>query len=592
MELSKQQKVIDRKFAYNTGKLPGFADGDIASQYGGWQKPVQFDPNAQRPLDMPTGEPDFAGVKNSVNRTLNSINPGGEIDTLEGPTNKVSKQLKVGNIQTAASALPGFVGNMVGSWTNYESKDEILAKYHPMQASIGGIGFNKLTKNKNGKLPGYSFGNVAGATASGASMGSVAGPWGAVVGGAVGLIGSTIGEIISGDKQRKHEQEVAEWVKGYNNGERGGAISKAMQLYNQKTYGDQYTQSLIPHANGKIPGFENGLASATGPVNGEATARVSNGEVIANKWLGTMYRVPGLKNNKDGKLAALNNSDTVITNKYGLSDYAWRTGDITGAEKMMQILTKPNYKCGKLPKCAEGWLGNGIPATLGSIAGLSQYIDAKNSRPYYPRTYVANPYEGEALNTLAGLRINPYPITRELRDAEARSNRAIDIAGGLSGSQRTAARLAALNTTQSNISKLLSDIQQQNNAYRANYAQAAINAGQQARTARMAANQWDLDYYSKAHAARNRGIQTGIANMLAQIQQYQANEFKRRQFNETMNLYRDDMDQRKKNFEWYQNNALNVNNNPDPTKNPGAQYFNQMSPYEKWMLLQNRGIIR
>lgn len=183
-----------------------------------------------------------------------------------------------------------------------------------------------------------------------------------------------------------------------------------------------------------------------------------------------MYRVPGLKNNKDGKLAALNNSDTVITNKYGLSDYAWRTGDIAGAEKMMQVLTKPNYKCGKLPRHAEGWLGNGIPAMLGSIAGLSQYIDAKNSRPYYPRTYVANPYEGEALNTLAGLRINPYPITRELRDAEARSNRAIDIAGGLSGSQRTAARLAALNTTQGNISKLLSDIQQQNNAYRANYA--------------------------------------------------------------------------------------------------------------------------
>lgn len=144
---------------------------------------------------------------------------------LEAPA---AKQLKIGNIQTAASALPGFIGNMVGSWTNYESKDEILAKYHPMQASIGGIGFNKLTKNKNGKLPGYSFGNVAGATASGASMGSVAGPWGAVIGGAVGLVGSTIGEIISGDKQRRHEEEVAEWVKGYNNGERGGAISKAM----------------------------------------------------------------------------------------------------------------------------------------------------------------------------------------------------------------------------------------------------------------------------------------------------------------------------------------------------------------------------
>jgi len=69
----------------------------------------------------------------------------------------------------------------------------------------------------------------------------------------------------------------------------------------------------------------------------------------------------------------------------------------------------------------------------------------------------------------------------------------------------------------------------------------------------MQANQWDLDMYAKAHAARNRGIQTGIANMLSQIQQYQANEFKRRQFNDTMSLYRDDMDLRKKNMNYIQN---------------------------------------
>jgi hypothetical protein len=258
-----------------------------------------------------------------------------------------------------------------------------------------------------------------------------------------------------------------------------------------------------------------------------------------------MYRVPGLKNNKDGKLASLSDSDTVITNKHGLSDYAWRTGDIEGAEEMMKMFGNPAYKNGRLPKCAEGWLGNAIPSALGSIASLAQYIDAKNSTPYYPHTYVANPYELQGLTTLAGLRINPYPITQQLRNAEARTNRAIDIAGGLSGSQRTAARLANLNTTQNNISNLLSNIQQQNNAYRASYAQAAINAGQASRQARMAANQWDLDMYSKAHAARNRGIQTGIANMLSQIQQYQANEFKRRQFNETMDLYRDDMNMRK-----------------------------------------------
>ena len=35
MELSKQQKVIDRKFAYNTGKLPGFGGGSIGGGAAG-----------------------------------------------------------------------------------------------------------------------------------------------------------------------------------------------------------------------------------------------------------------------------------------------------------------------------------------------------------------------------------------------------------------------------------------------------------------------------------------------------------------------------------------------------------------------------
>jgi hypothetical protein len=44
---------------------------------------------------------------------------------------------------------------------------------------------------------------------------------------------------------------------------------------------------------------------------------------------------------------------------------------------------------------------------------------------------VSNPYELEALSTLAGLRINPYPIMQQLRSAESRTNNAIDRSGGL-----------------------------------------------------------------------------------------------------------------------------------------------------------------
>jgi len=86
-----------------------------------------------------------------------------------------------------------------------------------------------------------------------------------------------------------------------------------------------------------------------------------------------------------------------------------------------------------MPGFAEGWVGNAIPAVLGGLAGFGQYANAIKERAYKPNTYVGNPYEGSALTTLAGLRVNPYPIIQELRSAETRTKYGIDSAGGLSG---------------------------------------------------------------------------------------------------------------------------------------------------------------
>lgn len=502
-------------------KLPGFANG-IPS----------------------VGKFDFSGARAGVQNMLNK--------TPKIPTQNVDPKQRVtfinngGPSQSDSSAAGIHPGFAIGAWlgggvlegiNRIKSADEHLADAGTSEANINGIAYTQQNTVDAGQIMSEYDKTTA--------KDFLTNP------------GRGLASLFGRSKAKREAENAAMYADLQQEAARDTAYGKFLQLDFAKKYGNAEDQVLYAK-NGKLPKCEDGLVSATGIVNGEATARVSNGEVIANKELGTMFRVPGLKNNKDGKLAALNNSDTVITNKYGLSDYAWRTGDITGAEKMMAMLTHPGYKCGKLPGHAEGWLGNFVPAALGTLVSLDQTINAYKNKPFRPNTYASNPYELEGLSTLAGLRMNPYPIINQLRDAEYRSNRAIDLAGGLSGSQRTATRLANLNTTQKNIANLLSSVQQQNNAYRANYAQAAINAGQQARTARMAANQWDLDYYSKAHAARNKGIQTGIANMLAQIQQYQSNEFKRRQFNETMDLYRADQKQRNEQFDWMRNTQANL----------------------------------
>jgi hypothetical protein len=125
-----------------------------------------------------------------------------------------------------------------------------------------------------------------------------------------------------------------------------------------------------------------------GVTNKKATAKVSNGEVIGNFEDGYVSRVPGEKNNKDTKFANLKSSDFVISNKFGLSDYAAATGDYVGALKMQDMLMKQykkNYKCGKMPKLVNGW-GDYALSTLphlGSVlSNIYQYNRIKNAEEY------------------------------------------------------------------------------------------------------------------------------------------------------------------------------------------------------------------
>lgn len=558
-------ELKDRKFINNTGNLPEFADGNILPVTANGIKSnmwAQTNPNAT-----------ISGLQKQVARSQAYETPlikNTPTTGSKGPTQADSAAVGAGP-WFALGAWAG--GGVLEGLGRIKSVDEHLADAGTSTSNINGISYTKQNDVDASKI----MSDYDRATATDFLTNPFRG----------------ITSLFGRSKAKQKAENAATYAQIQQGAARDNAYTKYLQLNNAKLYGDSSTQQLYAAKDGKLPKYYVGkVSTSNGPALGEATARVSNGEVIANKFTGSMYRVPGLKNNKDGKLASLSDSDTVITNKHGLSDYAWRTGDIEGAEQIMKLIGNPAYKNGKLPGYAEGWLGNFIPSALGSLASLDQMYQAYRNKPYRPNTYAENPYEIEGLSTLAGLRVNPYPIMNQLRSAEARTNRAIDIAGGLSGAQRTAARLANLNTTQSNIANMLSNIQQQNNAYRANYAKAAINAGQASRQARMEANRWDLDMYAKAHAARNRGMQTGIANMLAQIQQYQANEFKRRQFNDTMALYRDDQKQRNEYMNWMQNHSgLNISQNADPIKNPGSQYWNQLLPSEKWLALYNRGIL-
>lgn len=449
-----------------------------------------------------------------------------------------------------ASGATGVV-DMIGS-TGAASKfnrtaDDLLRDAGTSQQNIGGVGYTvqKGLDNKQleSEVNAESTSNTLGLTAKGAATGAaiasvvpgIGTAVGGLVGGAVGLVGGLFGAGKKKDAMKK-AQRLAD-IKRINTNDfnRSGALTTVLQNNLAETEGNQEDQVLYGAAYGKES------YSAGGPSSGY-NARVSNGEIIANKFTGEMFRVPGIPNNKDGKLAFIRPSDTIISNKYGLSDYVANTGDLEGGEAMqgtiMKALGKRGYKNGKLPGYKFGLEEINAIGNLG-LAGLSM-LDSYNKRNESvksPNTYSGNTWEAPALNTMRNIRTNAYPIMPQIYDNMAKGMYAIDNAGGLGGGQRTLARLAAITDAGNNIARLQAAAQEQNNKYQQDYAQAALNAGNADAARRMQANQWDLDYYSKAHGAREKMADQRRADALTFFQNYLKGANDIGMFNKQMDLY-------------------------------------------------------
>ena len=174
---------------------------------------------------------------------------------------------------------------------------------------------------------------------------------------------------------------------------------------------------------------------------------------------------------------------------------------------------------------------------LGALTHTGSLIADSLQKVKHSNTYRPNRFANNALTTLAALNINPYPINKQLMDQERRNLYAINHMGGLSGAQKAYASIASGLGTLNSIASSNAKIQEQNNAYRSAYANAAINVGQADRQALTAANRWDLDYYSKAHAAKQQMVQQDVYNALAALQQGYKNSFDRYTFDNIMSRY-------------------------------------------------------
>lgn len=490
----------------------------------------------------------------------------------------------------AIQAGVGLAGNIIDQ-TKAPSTQEIINQTGNSDSSVMGIGYNKINNvDSQGLLKeqsGKAVGGVLSGAASGASIGSVAGLPGAVIGGAVGGIGSAIGSLFGRKKLKRRLAAAQEKIVNKNAFNRSGAMTEGLNNQYLQQYGDTEDQTLYGFYKGK-----DSVETADGPTDNVQNSWVSQGEGIWNPSTGAANYIAHGPN--DTAKANLKDEDVVFGNEINpesgikfkdeaapyilakeqlnkkkpnstgwLSDatkklYEQESSkiaqpideklqDLADKQKFVHqqknIMERYKFDLGKNSKDNKDYYWHipgytdAIPALLGTGASIAQYFDARKQKIAKPNTNKENKYEKQALSTLAKLRLNGYPIAQAIREQSRQLNYALNNSGGLSGAQKYLGRVANENNVYSNISKMWQALQEGNNALSSQYATTAANIGAQDAQRAQAAAQYDFDMYSKAHGARQQGMQTGLYNFLNNINQYAQNEYKRRTGNNMYDLY-------------------------------------------------------
>ena len=260
------------------------------------------------------------------------------------------------------------------------------------------------------------------------------------------------------------------------------------------------------------------------------------------------------------KISAIQDKQSKIEKNANLSSLSMRTKEIQDREvgKYIDQTIKPvaefqksinetdRFNCGKnLRKFDMGLISRSLPTVAGLTAGLGQLLHWTKNKPNQPNTYATNPYETRAMSDLAKLRYNPYPDIQASYDAERRAAYANSQAGGMTGGQRYLGRIGLGIGAMRNAANVYSNAQQQNLKLDQNRINTMLEVGNQDATRRQNASQFDYNAYVASHGAKTKGIEQSVANILNQINAGYKNEFKYRTWQDTADIYRQQVDNEK-----------------------------------------------
>lgn len=169
----------------------------------------------------------------------------------------------------------------------------------------------------------------------------------------------------------------------------------------------------------------------------------------------------------------------------------------------------------------------------------------RNEKPIMPNIYAANRYAPIALQTMAGNRVSANPVLEKLYAQDRQAAYQLANAGGYTGGQRQANRVALALGNQRNVADALMNVQEKNAAYRNAYAEMAARLGDSDAQRLQQSNQYGWEAYNRAHGAKTKGIETHLSNLGLIGQKWLSQRIKNKQYGDILDLYQQDIDNKK-----------------------------------------------
>ena len=169
----------------------------------------------------------------------------------------------------------------------------------------------------------------------------------------------------------------------------------------------------------------------------------------------------------------------------------------------------------------------------------------RRENPVMPNIYASNRYAPIALQTIAGNRVSANHILEKLYAQDRQAAYQLANSGGYTGGQRQANRVALALGNQRNIADALMNVQEKNASYRNAYAEMAARLGDSDAQRLQQSNQYGWEAYNRAHDAKTKGIETHLSNIGLIGQKWLSQRIKNKQYGDTLDLYQQDIDNRK-----------------------------------------------